>query len=165
MNKKVLVWLEDRQDYNQEIEAILKESPFELNICQDLNDFKKTLDSKKTNPETIAGFVMDILIPVDDLTELGLSTVKTSLGNDTGVQVLKYYLRNALNDSPMDNIWKKHDVLVLTTLSESYIKSNYKSFMTWEKENNHNTSWLVKADEEGIRDTCLKATSKWLKRL
>ncbi len=121
--------------------------------------------SKKTNPESIVGFVMDILIPVDDLTELDLPTVKTSLGNNTGVQVLKYYLRNASGDSLMDNIWKKHNILVLTTLSESYIRSNYKHFMTWEKANNHNTSWLVKADEEGIRDTCLKETSKWLKRL
>ncbi len=42
MSKKVLVWLEDHQDYNQEIEEILRQSPFELNICQDLNDFKKT---------------------------------------------------------------------------------------------------------------------------
>jgi len=161
----IIIWLEDRQEYNSDISDVLKKSKYEVVICSTLIEFRRQLNAYSDMPNKVKGIILDVLIPVDDLADLDMPQVQTTLGNDTGIVVLQYFLRDSDGDSP-DKRWKKHKVLVLTTLGVSFCHDRYKNFVAWDKDNQPNlTEWLSKANENGVRASSVRKVSEWLSRL
>jgi hypothetical protein len=163
---QVIIWLEDKPLLNQPIETELKKYPkYSLIVCKSLKELYQQTQDYSLQANKVAGFVLDILIKGDDLTDLGMPTVLTTGGNDTGVAVLRNYLRNIEGDAPHRDTWKNHKVLVLTSLNETYRNSRYDPLMKWEEKNGNNTEWLSKTDEDGSKSAAIKSIENWIKKL
>ncbi len=162
-SKQVILWLEDKPNNNEEVKKILSNCEYELILCTNLNDFNEQIAMQSL--DSVAGFILDILIKEKNLDDLGMPMVLTTNGNDTGVAVLRSYLRGVDCVSPVKVSWKKCPVLMLTSLSEMYINSRYSSIIESEKNYGDHTTWLTKTDEEGSKEESIKKIKTWIRSL
>lgn len=165
--KQVLIWLEDLPNLNNQFKELFTDDKFDLVICKSLTQFKEAIDKYIGKEQTIAGFVIDILIPAPNLGELGLPFIETNEGNDTGFLVLSDYLRNWDDESPNGNAFLNHKVLILTTLGNDFMDSRYLSFKNWDKETNPGlTKWQPKSDDDGNYDkNLIDEVKAWIDQL
>jgi len=160
---KVIIWLEDKPEYNKQVEEALENCKYKLILCENLIDFKDQIEAQSV--DCVAGFIIDILIKKNNLSDLDMSMVLTTKGNDTGVAILRSYLRKVDNDSHEKAPWKNSPVLILTSLSEMYFNSRYSSIIESEKKCGNHTTWLTKTDEEGSKEGSIKKIESWIKSL
>lgn len=163
LSKQVIIWLEDKPQNNEQVKEILSNCEFELILCTNLKDFNEQIAMQSL--DSVAGFILDILIKEKTLGDLGMSEVLTTNGNDAGVAVLYSYLRDVDCVSPVKVSWKKCPVLMLTSLSEMYIHSRYSSIIEAEKNCGDHTTWLTKTDEEGSKEESIKKIKTWIRSL
>jgi CheY-like chemotaxis protein len=162
-SKRVIIWLEDMPQNNEQVKEILSNCEYELILCTNLKDFKAQITMQSLN--SVAGFILDILITEKNLADLGMPMVLTTNGNDTGVAVLRNYLRDVESDLPVRVSWKQCPVLMLTSLNEMYINSRYSSIIESEKNYGDHTTWLTKTDEEGSKEESIKKIKTWIRSL
>lgn len=162
-SKKVIIWLEDKPDLNKQVKETLSVCKYEIIPCKNLIEFKEQIEKQTFG--SVAGFILDILIKKKNLSDLGMPMVLTTKGNDTGVAVLRSYLRNVDSDSPVKNIWENSSVLILTSLSEMYFNSRYSSIIESEKKIGNHTTWLTKTDEEGSKEESIIKIETWIRGL
>ncbi|WP_426993274.1 hypothetical protein [Methylomonas sp. CM2] len=164
MSKKIIIWLEDKPELNQKVEEILK-TKFELVICNNLKQFGDAVNRYSSTPELVAGFVLDVLIETEDLSDLDMPLITTNKGHDTGERVLRNYIRNADGDSPQQDLWRQHKVLMLTSLSKLYFNSHYRNIIESQNNNGDHTVWLSKIDKDGGKVEAEKNIIYWTKSL
>lgn len=158
MNKK-LIWLEDHPELNTEITKKLEESGFDVVLCRNVKAFGEVVKIHKDEPDQIAGFILDVVIPTENLGDLGMPQITPQQGAETGVAILRQYIRDIRNRSPLEGAFKEHPVLVLSTMSEASMRSSFNTSV-----DNH-TTWFSKADNKGHTDTVLASLQQWLKTL
>lgn len=162
-SKQAIIWLEDKPDLNKLVKKTLSDCEYELILCENLEDLKVQI--AKQSPSSVAGFILDILIKQKNLSELDMPMVLTTNGNDTGVAVLRNYLRNVDEDSPVNDCWKKSPILILTSLSEMYFNSRYSSIIKYEQESGGHTTWLTKTNDKGSKEESIKEIETWIRSL
>ena len=117
-DKRKIIWLEDRpEDYDDIRKMIAKK--YDIIECEDLGLFKKKVEVHIKTSDVIAGFIIDVMIKVNDLEQLGLPDVLTRKGTDTGVKVVTEYLLN-LNKiekcTQVSKVFSDTPVLLLSSL-------------------------------------------------
>lgn len=154
-----LLWLEDHPELNSEIKNELESSNFELVLCKNLEEFGEKVKKYKDTPDQVAGFVLDVVIPAKDLGSLGMPQIIPQNGAETGYAILRHYLRNIRDRSPIKNIFKVHPVLILSVMSEFSMET---SFIT---KKDDQTTWLCKTNSNGHSNLTCISINKWLKKL
>lgn len=158
--RKQLIWLEDHPELNTEIEKKLKESGFDLIFCQNMKTFGEAIKMHQHIPNEIAGFILDVVvIPAESLEALDMPFVTPQQGAETGYAILRHYIRNIRGRSPINNTFKEHPVLMLSTMSEASMRSSFNTNA------DKQTTWLSKADKKGHTDVVLKSIQQWLQTL
>ncbi|MCB1936314.1 MAG: hypothetical protein KDF59_10270 [Nitrosomonas sp.] len=158
MTKK-LIWLEDHPELNVDFHKKLNDSGFDVVICENVGDFGKEVKLNLDNPDQVAGFILDILIRTNNLEELDMPQVTPQRGAETGYAVLRHYIRNVRDRSPIGDTFKEHPVLMLSTMSEASMRISFNT------EGDKLTNWLSKADQKGHTDAALKSMQRWLQTL
>jgi hypothetical protein len=161
--KQVIIWLEDKPDLNKQVKKTLSNCEYELILCTNLKVFEEQVAMQSL--DSVAGFILDIMVKGKNLNDLGMPEALTTNGNDTGVAVLCNYLRDVDCVFPVKVSWKKCPVLMLTSLSEMYIHSRYSSIIESEKNRGDHTTWLTKTDEEGSKEESIKKIKTWIRSL
>lgn len=156
---KQLIWLEDHPELNTEIKKKLEESGFDVVLCQNVKAFGEAVKAHQDKPDKIAGFILDIVIPADSLVDLGMPQVTPQRGAETGYAILRQYIRDIRNRSPLEGAFKEHPVLVLSTMSEASMQSSFNT-----KADDY-TTWLSKADKQGHTSAVLTSLQQWLQTL
>ncbi len=125
-NQRKVIWIEDNPKFNETereyMDKYLSSKNMTLIVWQEsveksdrgnecLKFLKKQMEWAKSSPEEIAGFILDVRIPVDDLNMLGLPVIETTTGLYTGLAVAYYYIINKMNNSPLGNLFAKHHIL------------------------------------------------------
>lgn len=155
-----LIWLEDTPSAHDiekiEIETALKGTGVELvhwgGIAEGtipqrgqecLKHFQREVLAAKDDPECIAGFILDVRVPVDNLSVLGMDGHETSNGIITGLAIAYYYIFNNGKKSPLEDAFRQHQVLILSIapaldksypwISESPLKYIQKQSEDWRK--------------------------------
>ena len=72
--------------------------------------------SYTSSPNLVAGFVIDVLITVNDLSALGMPGVKTRGGTRTGALVAHTYLRNIGGRSPIQDNLAHVPIFIMTVV-------------------------------------------------
>lgn len=125
-----LLWLEDTPELHEvereEIKNVIKKTGMELIHWALPNDkktterglsclehFKHEVEKEKDTPENIVGFILDVRIPVDDLSVLGMD-IKTNKGIETGAAIAYCYLLNGTGESPLSDTFKDHPILMFS---------------------------------------------------
>lgn len=157
--KKQLIWLEDHPELNIEIKKKLEESGFDVVLCQNVKAFGEAVKIHKDEPDQIAGFILDVVIPTENLGDLGMPQVTPQKGAETGYEILRHYIRNIRNRSPLEGAFKEHPVLVLSTMSEASMQSSFNTRVY------NYTTWLSKADKQGHTSAVLISLQQWLQTL
>lgn len=158
MSKK-LIWLEDHPELNAEIRKRLETSGFELILCESVKAFGETVKAYEDNLDEIAGFILDVVIPTENLDALGMPQVTPQKGAETGYAILRQYLRNLRGRSPIGDMFREHPVLVLSTMSEASMRNSFNT------SGDEHTTWLSKADNKGHTDKVLISIQQWLQTL
>ncbi|MCX7098465.1 MAG: hypothetical protein NTV43_11250 [Methylococcales bacterium] len=101
-----VVWIEDNPQWHINEKKVLNDAlsakGMTLEYLQNISDsddpgaecLKFLKDQIETEPEKIAGFVLDVLIPIENLSILGIAGVETSGGATTGIEIASNYLLN-----------------------------------------------------------------------
>ena len=116
--KGTIVWLEDRPQNHEYVEKICQGSGFLVTACRTLEEFHKVC-LEGLGDDLIKGFVIDVLLPYDNLEPLGLEFILTGGGTDTGICVLEHYLLNydeLPETTEISRRYKSCPVLVYSTL-------------------------------------------------
>lgn len=64
--------------------------------------------------DDLVGFILDIRIPVINLSELEMSDIITRNGLMTGIVIAYYFLRNATKKSPIEGLFRNTPILLLS---------------------------------------------------
>lgn len=134
--KKNIIWLDDNPEIlEKEVHFLLKvkqfiENKFNLLIWNGqycvsetrgkkcLEDFRQHITQFLDTPEKVAGFIIDVRIPVHDLSVLGLSHIQTQQGLITGTQIVSSYLRNKEGESELGDKFLNTPILLLSITSQ-----------------------------------------------
>ena len=158
--RKKLIWLEDHPELNTDTEKILEYSGFYVIFCQNVKTFGEAVKTHQDKPDEIAGFILDVVvIPAESLEELDMPFLTPQRGAETGYAILRHYIRNIRGRSPINNTFKEHPVLMLSTMSEASMRSSFNTNA------DKQTTWLSKADNKGHTDVVLKSIQQWLQTL
>ena len=160
---KTVVWLEDNPDtLDYEINDIKKSYEGKLDIkvwdgnykgslrgLKCIEDFQKNIEEASN----IVGFILDMRIPMEDLSILGLPNIKNETGLISGIQIALYYLHNKDGDSPLGDRFKNTPVLFFT------VAGGVKNRFSWVDDEQQKYRFLEKTTPENFDEL-----KKWLKQ-
>lgn len=156
-DRKKIIWLEDKPEDYGDIKARISRR-FDVIECIDLDEFRVQVEGYRTAPNEIAGFIVDVMIKVDDLTQLGLPDVLTRKGTDTGVKVVAEYLRNFSQHDECKHIsepFAQTRILMLSSLVG--LKAKYSHLIRQQ-----NIEMITKYAPKYIQADWLKDLDSWL---
>lgn len=164
---KTVIWLEDNPDtINLDVFDIQDEFEGTLDIqiwngnykgsskglvC--IEHFKNKIDEAIQKDINIVAFILDIRIPLPDLSVLGLNHIRNEDGLITGANVARYYLRNEDNTSPLGDRFKGIPILFFTVAGGT-VKEH-----PWMNDEQQKYRFIEKTTPKNF-----DAVTKWLKQ-
>ena len=91
---KKVIWLDDSEALTSTVDPIRKRTGHEPVLCLNVDEFKNVCEAHAEEPDEIAGFIVDALLPIKDLASLGLAEITTDGGHEAGVRIVEHYLLN-----------------------------------------------------------------------